>query len=99
MFDQYIEFDCAPTCEDDIVQVSEADYMPKMREQAKRMLALVKNKFPNAPGEFTISRVNHDFGTYLEIRYYFDSDNGWDSVNIIESNWPSFWEDHTPVLM
>jgi len=97
MYDEYIEFDTTPTNES-CAQLSETeDYMPKMREEANQMIALLNKKFPNAPGEFAIKRQSHDFGAYLEIRYYFDSENGWDSANIIESNWPLTWKDDAPV--
>ena len=95
--DEYLEFDTSPTNENG-VQIGD---LSAMRAEAKRMIALLEQKFPNVPGEFSIKREEHDFGSYLQIRYYFDSDDedGWPSANLIENNWPTTWEDTTPVRM
>jgi hypothetical protein len=99
MFNEtYLEFDCSPTNEAG-VQVSKTDdYLPAMREEAKRMIDLLEKKFPDAPGYFCIKRQSHDFGTYLEIRYVFDEEeDGWDYTNHIENNWPKTWNDDVVV--
>ena len=94
MNNTYLEFDCSPTNEVGVGISKTDDYLPAMREEARRMIALLEKKFPDAPGDFRIKSQPHDFGTYLEIRYYFDEDeNGWDYANHIENNWPNTWED------
>ena len=90
----YIEFDCCPINED-CVQVSKTDdYMPAMRAQAKRYVEMLEKRFPNVPGFFCIGRCEHDFGTYLEVRYRHDDDNeGYASSNFVESHLPFEWSD------
>lgn len=100
MNQQYIEFDTTPVNEDCVSISQTEDYLPKMREEANRMITLLNKKFPDVPGDFSIKRQNHDFGPYLEIRYYFDDDeSGWSVANLVESNWPLTWEDDTPVTI
>ena len=96
----YIEFDTCPTNEY-CVQVSKTDnYMPQMREQANAMLEMLREKFPDVPGTFKISSAEHDFGTYLEIRYYYNVDSlGLTSLNLVEENFPQHWSDNQPVFM
>jgi len=94
---QYIEFDSTPY-EEDCVQVRTGEnYMPAMRAQANRMIEMLEARFPDAPGYFSIKSCPHDFGSYLEIRYCFEGDDGWGWANFIEDNWPSTWGD-TQVL-
>ena len=94
----YIEFDCSPI-EETCVQVSsKEDYMPQMREQAKRMLSLLQKKFNKFPGYFSIKAQSHDFGTYLEIRYFFDADEeGYKSARAVETHYPLTWNDDEEV--
>jgi hypothetical protein len=90
----YIEFDTSPTNEDCVSVSKTEDYIPKMKEEANRMVALLDKKFQNLPGYFGRKTVSHDFGSYIEIRYYFDDDaEGWASSNFVESNWPMTWND------
>lgn len=92
----YIEFDTTPVDEPCVGVSRTEDYMPAMREEAKRYKAMLEAKFPDAPGFFSIKSMEHDFGTYLEIRYNFAEDTGWDYANHIESNLPAKWSDTDP---
>jgi hypothetical protein len=73
--------------------------MPAMKAQAKRMLELLRKRFPDIdPDDFRICRCDHDFGTYLEIRFYYDeSEEGYSDMNFVESHWPVTWGDDAPV--
>ena len=96
MSNTYVEFDCSPTDETGVSVSKTEEYMPKMREEANRMIDLLETKFQDAPGEFKRSRCEHDFGPYLEIRYCFtDDEYNWKWANFIESNWPVTWGDNT----
>ena len=92
---EYIELGISP-CEESCVQVSKhGDYMPAMRSEAIRYKSMLENRFPEVPGHFGIKTCPHDLGSYLEVRYAFDSDSedGWDSADYVESNLPSTWDD------
>jgi hypothetical protein len=91
---EFLEFDTCPSNET-CVQVSQTeDYMPAMRAEAKRFLEMMDKRFWNVPGEFRVSSQSHDFGSYLELRYYFDdNEEGWNSCNFVESNFPETWDD------
>lgn len=91
---EYIEFDCSPLNEDCVSVSQSEDYMSKMREEATKMLTLLRNKFQTFPGYFRIKTQSHDFGQYLEIRYYYDdNEEGQESANTIESHYPQTWTD------
>jgi hypothetical protein len=94
-YDTYIEFDTSPTNEPCVSVSSTDDYMPAMREEARRMVKLLVEKFPDVPGDFAIARQSHDFGSYLEVRYCFNEDaEGWASCNFVENNFPTTWDDN-----
>jgi hypothetical protein len=94
---EYIEFDTVPINEDCVSVSRTEDYMPAMREEAERMLELLHDKFHGYPGYFKIASCQHDFGTYLEIRYYYnDNDEGVRSMMDVEENYPMDWNDTTP---
>lgn len=91
---EYLEFDTAP-CEENCVQVdSKKDYMPEMRAEALRYVAMLEARFPNAPGEFRVKSNPHDFGSYLEVRYYYNNEdeNELNWAYFIEGNLPSRWD-------
>lgn len=96
---EYIEFDTTPVNEDCVgLNPKDPDNYVKMKEEAMRFRNLLEEKFPNVPGVFMIKSVGHDFGTYLEIRYYFDdNEEGWLSSNFVENNLPLTWEDKEPL--
>ncbi len=89
---EYIEFDTSPVNEDCVQVDKKTDYLPAMKAEARRMIELLDKKFPWADGNFRIKSQEHDFGTYVEIRYTFSEDE-WHLANCIESNFPQTWED------
>jgi hypothetical protein len=89
----FYEFECTPI-EENCVQVSKnEDYMPAMRAEAKRMIDICRKLWPTM--EFRIASNEHDFGSYLSIKVYFDdTDEGaWDQINKIENEWPLTWDE------
>lgn len=90
----FMNFDPVPHDEDAVQVQRDVDYMPAMKEQTRRMKAMLEAKFPDVPGWFTIARNEHDFGTYLSINYNFHEDKeGRESMLFVESNWPDTWDD------
>ncbi len=96
----YIEFDTSPINEPGVQVSHGTDYLPAMRNEAKRMLELLQNRFPDVEGYFSIKSCEHDFGTYLEIRFHYeDSDKGVKEMQHVEQNYPLTWSDTEPVLL
>lgn len=94
----FMEFECTPSNESCVQVDPSSDYMPAMREEARRMIELLNGRFPDLEGEFRIARANHDFGSYIEIRFYYDeTERGYAEMNFVESNWPMTWKDTEPV--
>lgn len=96
----FIEFDTTPTNEPCVSVDSKVDYMPAMRAEANRMKELLEERFPDVGGYFKISSMPHDFGPYLEMRFYYsDDDDGIKEMQHVESNWPQTWEDVEPMKL
>lgn len=96
----YIEFDCSPVNEPCVSVSQDADYMPAMREEANRMKELLEKRFPDVNGEFMIKKCNHDFGSYLEIRFYYDDDDdGCKELQFVEKHYPTTWDDDQPMKL
>jgi hypothetical protein len=96
---EYIELETTPSDETCVQVKSGTDYMPAMRAEALRTMALLDGRFPDIEGYFALRSCPHDFGDYLEIRYYFeDSEEGWLDANFVESNWPRTWDDTEPAV-
>ena len=94
----YMEFETSPTNEDCVSVSSTEDYMPAMRVEANKMLTLLNGRFQDVPGYFRISTQPHDFGSYLEIRYHYpDTEEGNESCNFVENNFPDNWTDTEPM--
>lgn len=66
---------CAP--EEDCVQVGTDNYAILAREQCRRYIQWLRAKVGPEPPEtaLQIKSFPHDFGTYLEVVCYFDTDN------------------------
>lgn len=95
----YLSFDPAP-CNEDCVQVSKtAEYYPAMKEQARRYVNMLIKRFPfltNAEGPtISIKACSHDYGTYIEVRVYFERNNPAqeEQAYFIENNLPATWTD------
>ncbi len=73
----YVSIGSSP-CEEECVQVSKTeDYIIAMKAECRRFLELIRKKlWPEPPGaQLAIKGFEHDFGTYYEVVYYFDTDN------------------------
>lgn len=87
--------------EEDCVQVcSNHDYLPAMRQEARRYLGGLRKHFAKAlevsPNiSFRITSQGHDFGSYLEVEILFDpGDPAQAAVAYhIEENSPGTWEE------
>ena len=90
----YLEFDCSPINEDCVQLSDREDYMPAMREEARRMIAMLNKRFPDCEGDFRIGTCLHDKGSYLEIRFYYEeTEEGYHRCNFVENNYPETWGD------
>jgi len=89
-----LELETTPT-EEACVQVSrDADYMPAMREEARRFRALLAQAYPPPPGCRIVTKsAGHDFGPYLYTSLVFDSEDeiGTAWAYHIEGNTPRTW--------
>lgn len=96
----FIEFDTTPVNEPCVGVSKTEEYMPAMRAEANRMKELLKKRFPDVNGYFTIKSMSHDFGSYLEMRFYYDDDEyGVKEMQHVEDNYPQTWQDTEPVLL
>ena len=99
----YIEIETTP-CNEDCIQVkTDADYMPEMRLEANKYRYMLYQRFPfinqlALSGKFgiKIASCSHDFGSYLELRIFFDENDSvlCDAAYFIESNLPENWTDN-----
>jgi hypothetical protein len=87
------EFSCTPTDEDCVQVSSTKEYMPAMRAEAQRMIDVCKKLWPKV--NFKIHSNPHDFGSYLDIRVYFDDtdEESWNQLSKIDTEWPSTWDE------
>jgi hypothetical protein len=96
----FIEFDTTPANESCVSVSKTEEYMPAMRAEANRMKELLEKRFPDVNGYFTIKSITHDFGSYLEMRFYYeDNDAGIKEMQHVEANYPQTWLDAEPVLL
>lgn len=96
----YIELDTVPV-EEPCVQVGEKNYMERMLEECKQFIELLRKKFGPEPegARLSIKSFPHDFGSYLEVVCYFDTDNPESMAYAfcIGENLPLKWDDDSPV--
>lgn len=96
----YIEFDTTPVNEPCVSLDPKVDYMPAMRAEANRMKELLEKRFPDVNGYFSVKSVPHDFGSYLEMRFYYDDDeDGIKEMQHVERHYPQTWEDVEPMKL
>jgi len=89
----YIEISTTPDLEDCVQVKSNSDYLPAMREEAYRYLAMLKKRFPFAGEVFRIKTCPHDFGSYLQIKILYEQGTKSESLAyFIENNLPSHWD-------
>jgi S-adenosylmethionine:diacylglycerol 3-amino-3-carboxypropyl transferase len=94
----YIYIGCSPA-EEKCVQVNDQhDYMPQMRKEVNVYKRQLERQFPKPDdvyGYLAVKTEHHDFGSYLEVVAYYDTDSQesfrW-ALNI-EGNSPANWDD------
>jgi len=78
-------------------QVGDPDYNQKSKQECRRYIQLLINKFGDPPlgVNLKIKAFNHDFGVYHEvICEYDDSDElTAEYCYYLEANTPEYWED------
>ncbi|MBI4671767.1 MAG: hypothetical protein HY741_08890 [Chloroflexi bacterium] len=96
----WIDLDTTPV-EEQGAQVGEPDALRKMKDEARRMQALLRQKLGEPPMgvSFGVYRNEHDFGPYYSLRVYYDTTSS-DAVAYAlacEGEFPETWNDTTPV--
>jgi hypothetical protein len=58
-------------------QLGQPDYYDKVRDECRRFIRLLRQKFGEEPpgARFAIKGFDHDFGTYYEVVVHFDTDD------------------------
>lgn len=76
MFNSMYIADTSPYGES-CVCVGEDDYLPRARSEANRFLSQIRKHYGQEPGNsyLKIQQNPHDFGTYLSIEFYYDSED------------------------
>lgn len=97
---EWFDFETTPI-EESCVQVGEPNALAKMQGEVKRTKALLLQKLGEPPIGVVIRshRNEHDFGTYLSLRVYYNP-NLPDAVAYAiacDENFPVTWDDDAPV--
>jgi hypothetical protein len=73
----YIFLSQTTPCDEPCAQVGSDDYMQRARMEARVYMDQLKRTFGNNPegSFFKVVRCLHDFGTYLDIRFYYDDED------------------------
>lgn len=73
----YIELVTTTPVEEACAQVGMDDYMNRARIEARTYISQLQRVYGASPvgSHFKIIRCPHDFGTYLDIRFYFDDED------------------------
>jgi hypothetical protein len=92
----YIEFETTPS-DEPCVQVGHDLYRPIASMEAQLMKSqleeLLLTKYSDILINITITQCPHDFGTYYELRAYYDGDNEKQSEQafFLDNNYPEEW--------
>lgn len=72
----YIHLSRTTPCDEPCAQVGSENYMQRARIEARVYMDQLKRSFGNNPNGsfFKVVRCPHDFGTYLDIRLYYDDE-------------------------
>jgi hypothetical protein len=97
----YMDLGSAP-CDEPCVSVSrDVDYLPAMRAECLRFIALIRKKLGDEPpGAYLKVKSNpHDWGVYLSVVVVFeDSDEeARNYAYLCESEAPRTWQDDQPI--
>lgn len=73
----YIELVTTTPVDEPCAQVGMEDYMNQARLEARTYIAQLQRVYgaPPVGAHFKIIRCPHDFGTYLDIRFYYDDED------------------------
>ncbi len=73
----YIELVTTTPVDEPCAQVGMEDYMNQARLEARTYIAQLQRVYgaPPVGSHFKIIRCPHDFGTYLDIRFYYDDED------------------------
>jgi hypothetical protein len=73
----YMELSQTTPCDEPCAQIGIENYMKRSRIEARAYIGQLQRTFGSAPvgSFFQIVRCPHDFGTYLDIRYYYDDED------------------------
>jgi hypothetical protein len=90
----YINIGPCPAAEN-CVQIGDPDYYIKAKAECQRYIELIRCTLGPEPAgaRLAIRRFPHDFGTYMEVVCYFDSDRPKSEEYAFkcESDAPGFW--------
>ena len=73
----YIYLSQTTPCDEPCAQVGTNDYLHNARIEIRVYIDQLKRAFGNNPegSFFKVVRCPHDFGTYLDIRFYYDDED------------------------
>jgi len=76
MLDSIYIADTSPYGED-CVCIGEDDYIRRAKEEGNRFIAQIRKHYGKEPGNsyLDLKKNPHDFGTYISIEFYFDTEN------------------------
>ena len=97
----YLSFETAPYRENCVQVRRDRIYYPMMKLEAQLMKHQLIQEFPELEDRLVIARCSHDFGTYLELRAYYEANTDYsdedeelnteDVVFELENNFPEHW--------
>lgn len=72
----YIYIGSTP-CDEECAQVGQPDYLRQAREECNRFIELIRRTLGPEPegAQLSVKSNPHDFGTYLDVVCYYDTDN------------------------
>lgn len=73
---EYIEIGASP-CNEDCIQVGDENYNVTARKECAAFIEAIRKKLGKEPSgaELRIKSFPHDFGSYLEVVCYYDTNN------------------------
>jgi hypothetical protein len=79
----------------------DVDYLPAMRAECVRFIALIRKKLGNEPpgARLAVKSNPHDFGQYFDVVCYFDDtdEEARHYAFLCESETPRTWQDDQPI--
>lgn len=93
---EWVPIDTTPFEEDCVNVDPNTEYLPAMREEARKYVKMLNGRFINFnKTKFKINSNRHDFGTYLDISICFieEDEESIKQAQFIEGNLPARWTD------